>query len=70
MALSSQGETSTPYGFANAASVSNNELPPQSTSLLQIDNQEKEGLEIATGLGVTLENAQKLEVEEGLSQKE
>jgi len=41
MALSSQGETSTtPIGFANAASISSdNVMSPQSTSLLQIENQ-------------------------------
>jgi len=40
MALSSQGETSTsPVGFVNAASVRSDVLPPQSTSLLQIESQ-------------------------------
>ena len=68
MALSSQGETSSPVGFANAASVSRDELPTKSISLLQMEIEQEE--KIATGLRETLANAQKLEVEDGLSKKE
>lgn len=65
IALASQGQTSSAIGFANAAPVA-----PQSMNLLQIENEQKQKSEIATGLGEVLDTAHKLEVEEGLSKKE